>query len=210
MTVVSGGPVFWILVAVAVAAVVVFFERLIELRRAQVDGQGFVKGVMNVLSSGNADEALSICEDTTVPVANLMATAIRHRDGSLRALREAVDAQGRTEIGRLDRRLASLAIIGHIAPMLGLLGTILGFIKTVLLVNASEIVSRAALIEASMDALVSAALGLAIAIPVSVMYGSLRIRMDRFVTELEAAATLIVGDVSALESPKGASREAAK
>jgi len=192
----SGGPIFWILVALAVAALVVFFERLMELRRAQIDWQDFVKGVKNVLASGNADEALAICEDTSVPVSSLMATAIRHRDGSLRSLREAVDAQGRAEIGRLDRRLASLAIIGQIAPLIGLLGTVIGFIKTMLLVNGSEIVSRADLLSSSMEALVSAALGLAIAIPVAVMYGSLRLRMDRIVTELEAAATTIVEDVS--------------
>ncbi len=192
----TGGPIFWILVALAIAALVVFFERLMELRRAQIDWQDFVKGVKNVLDSGNADEALAICDDTSVPVSSLMATAIRHRDGSLRALREAVDAQGRAEIGRLDRRLASLAIIGQIAPMIGLLGTVIGFIKTMLLVNASEIVSRANLLSASMEALVSAALGLAIAIPVAVMYGSLRLRMDRIVTELEAAATTIVEDVT--------------
>ena len=120
-----------------------------------------------------------------------------------------MDAQGRAEVGRLDRRLASLAIMGHIAPMLGLLGTVLGFIKTMMLVNGSEIVSRAALVNTSMQALVSAALGLAIASPVAVMYGSLRIRMDRLVTELEAAATLIVGDVSALEGAKAATAKEA-
>ena len=192
----SGGPVFWILAALAVAAAVVFVERLVELRRAQIDWQDFLKGVKNVLDSGNADEALAICDDVSVPVANLMATAIRHRTASVRSIREAVDAQGRAEIGRLDRRLASLAIIGQVAPLLGLLGTVIGFIKTVLLVNGSEIVSRASLMASSMEALGSAALGLGIAIPVAVMHGSLRVRMDRIVTELEAAATLVVGYVA--------------
>ena len=200
---VTGGAVFWILAALAVAALVVFVERLVELRRAQIDWQDFLKGVKNVLDSGNADEALAICDDVSVPVANLMATAIRHRAASVRSIREAVDAQGRAEIGRLDRRLASLAIIGQVAPLLGLLGTVIGFIKTVLLVNGSEIVSRASLMSSSMEALGSAALGLGIAIPVAVMHGSLRVRMDRIVTELEAAATLVVGYVAG-------AREAAK
>ena len=130
---ISGGPVFWLLVALAIAAVVIFFERFFELRRVQIDWQDFVKGVVNVLAGGNAEEALAICEDTAVPVAAVVATAIRHRDAGARVLREAVDSQGRAEIGRLDRRLASLAIIGQIAPLLGLLGTIIGFVKTVLL-----------------------------------------------------------------------------
>ena len=189
----SGGPVFWLLVALAVAAVVIFFERFFELRRAQIDWQDFVKGVVNILAGGNADEALAICEDTAVPVANVVATAIRHRDASAGALRDAVDAQGRAEIGRLDRRLAALAIIGQIAPLLGLLGTVVGFVKTVLLVNSQALVSRAALLNSAMEALVSAALGLAVAIPVVVMYGSLRVRLERIIVELEAAASQITG-----------------
>ena len=197
---ISGGPVFWLLATLAVAAVVIFFERFLELRRVQIDWQDFVKGVINVLASGNADVALAICEDTAVPVANVVATAIRHRDASARVLREAVDSQGRAEIGRLDRRLAALAIIGQIAPLLGLLGTVVGFIKTVLLVNSQELVARADLLNSSMEALLAAALGLGVAIPVAVMYGMLRVRMERIVVEMEAAASQITGYISTREA----------
>ena len=197
---ISGGPVFWLLATLAVAAVVIFFERFLELRRVQIDWQDFVKGVINVLASGNADEALAICEDTAVPVANVVATAIRHRDASARVLREAVDSQGRAEIGRLDRRLAALAIIAQIAPLLGLLGTVVGFIKTVLLVNSQELVARADLLNSSMEALLAAALGLGVAIPVAVMYGMLRVRMERIVVEMEAAASQITGYISTREA----------
>ena len=192
----SGGPVFWILLAMGVASIVVFFERFVELRRAQIDYQDFIKGVMNTLSEGGEDEALALCEDVSVPVANIVATAIRHRNSSETALREAVDSQGRTEAGRLDRRLASLAIMGQIAPIVGLLGTIIGFIHAVMLVNSQNIVARADLISASMEALNSAALGLVVTIPVVVMYGMLRIRMDRIVADLEAAASQIVSYLS--------------
>ena len=204
---ISGGPVFWLLATLAVAAVVIFFERFLELRRVQIDWQDFVKGVINVLASGNADEALAICEDTAVPVANVVATAIRHRDASARVLREAVDSQGRAEIGRLDRRLAALAIIGQIAPLLGLLGTVVGFIKTVLLVNSQELVARADLLNSSMEALLAAALGLGVAIPVAVMYGMLRVRMERIVVEMEAAASQITGYISTREANTGEAKK---
>jgi biopolymer transport protein ExbB len=197
-----GGPVFWILVVVAVAALVVFFERFFELRRAQIDWQDFLKGVINVLSIGNEDEALAICEDTPVPVANVVATAIRHRRGSALALREAVDAQGRAEISRLDRRLVALSVIGYIAPLLGLLGAIIGFIRTVMLVNGMEIVQRSELVNGAVAAMVQAAAGLAVAVPAAIMYAGLRIRMDRIVTELEAAATEIVGYMLSKEARK--------
>lgn len=186
----------WILVVMAVAAVVIFFERFFELRRAQIDYQDFIKGVINVLEAGNADEALAICEDTAVPVANVVAAAVRNREGSARTLREAVDAQGRAETGRLDRRLAALGIIGQVAPLVGLFGSIVGFIRAVKAVDMQPLVARADLIGPSMDALVCAAMGLAVAIPAAVMYGSLRVRMDRIVVELEAAASQIVGYIS--------------
>ena len=189
----TGSPVFWILLALAVIAIVTYFERFMDLRRAQIDYRDFLKGVINVLDAGNDAEALAICEDTSAPVASIVESAVRHRNAPARVLREAVDSQGRAEIGRLDRRLAALAIIGQVAPGIGLLGTFIGFIKTILFVNSSEMVSRAELLSVAMDSLVSAAMGIALAVAVTIMYGSLRVRLERTVVELEAAASQILG-----------------
>ena len=194
-----GGPMFWVLVALAALAVITYFDRMIDLRRARIDYEDFLKGVFNVLDSGNDEEALSVCEDVSAPVARVVATAIRHRNGSARILRESVDSQGRAEVGRLDRRLATLAIIAQVSPAVGLLGTVIGFIRTVLAANSQELVSRADLLTGSMEALVSAAVGLFVGILATVMYGSLRIRLDRTVVELEAAASQVVGYLSAMK-----------
>ncbi len=190
---------FWVLVALAALAVITYFDRMIDLRRARIDYEDFLKGVFNVLDSGNDEEALSICEDVSAPVARVVATAIRHRNGSARILRESVDSQGRAEVGRLDRRLATLAIIAQVAPAVGLLGTVIGFIRTVLAANSQELVSRADLLNGSMEALVSAAIGLFVGILATVMYGSLRVRLDRTVVELEAAASQVIGYLSAMK-----------
>jgi biopolymer transport protein ExbB len=92
--------------------------------------------------------------------------------------------------------MAALAIIAQIAPTLGLLGSIIGFIHTVLAANSETIVSRADLLGGCMEALVAAAAGLAVSIIASIMYGSLRVRLDRMTVELEAAASNIVGYLS--------------
>lgn len=185
--------VFWILVGLAVSSVFVFIERFIELRRAQIDWQDFLKGVINVLDSGNEEEALAICEDTPVPVTNIVAAAIRHRKGSALSLREAVDAQGRSEIARLDRRLTSLSVIGQIAPLLGLMGALIGFVQTIGIVDFGILVQRTELVAMATKSVVSAIIGLGVAIPVAVMYTMLRLRMERLTSDLEAAATEIVG-----------------
>ena len=194
---IAGGPMFWILALMALVAIITYIDRVIDLRRARIDYQDFLKGVFNVLDSGNDDEALSICEDVGAPVAQVVATAIRHRNGSARILREAVDSQGRAEVGRLDRRLATLAIIAQVSPAVGLIGTVIGFVKAVLAANSQELVSRADLLGGSMEALVSAAIGLFVGVMATVMYGSLRVRLERTVVELEAAASQMIGYLSA-------------
>ena len=188
---------FWILVALAAIAVITYFDRMIDLRRARIDYQDFLKGVFNVLDAGTDEEALAVCEDVIAPAARVVETAIRHRNGSARILRESVDSQGRAEVGRLDRRLATVAIIAQIAPAVGLFGTVIGFIRTVLAANSQELVSRADLLNGSMEALMSAAAGLFVGIMATVMYGSLRVRLDRTVVELEAVASQVVGYLSA-------------
>lgn len=191
-----GTAAFWVLVAMSVVAVVTYFERLLHLRSMSIDFQDFLKGIINILDAGNSDEALAVCEETLSPVANVVATAIGHLDGSARVLREAVDSQGRAETSKLKRRLASLAIISEIAPLIGLLGTVIGFVRTVTLANSEVLVSRSELLGGIMDSLMVAAMGLAVSIVTVVMHGTLRVRIERMVVEMEAAATQIVGYIS--------------
>ncbi len=202
----ANGPVLVMLAALGVGAVVLFAVRMMALRRAHVDYADFVRGVANVLSQDNADEALAICDETPVPVARVVAAAVRHRSGSSRALREAVDATGRAEVGRLERRLAALAVIAQIAPLLGLFGTILGMIRTLLALDASGPIVRADLMGGLLQALVATAAGIVVAVPSHVMYAMLRTRVDRLIVEVEAAA----GEILAILAEKAAQARAAK
>jgi biopolymer transport protein ExbB len=189
----QGGPVFWLLVFAGVAAVIVFFERLLHLRRAQIDYDDFLKGVCNVLENGNVDEAMAICEETPGPVAAVTLTAIRHRNGSLEAMREAVDNKGHAELSRMERRLASLAVTCQTAPLLGLLGTILGIVKIVQDMNAqAPVIQSTDLTAGLMHALLAAVAGLMVAVPCHIMYALLMVRIERLVLDMEASASEIV------------------
>ena len=192
-----GGPVFWLLIALGAASVLLFFNRLVALRRAQIDYADFVRGVGNVLEQGNPDEALALCDETPAPVARIVAVAVRQRTGSARVLREAVDTAGRAEVGRFERRLALLAIIAQSAPLLGLLGTIVGMARVVLVVGGQDLVTRADLIGGAMQTLGAAAAGIVVAVSVQAMYGMLRVRLDHLTADLEAAASQILGILAA-------------
>lgn len=187
-----GGPIFWVLAVEAIVSLFIYFERLIEMRRAQIDYQDFLKGVFNVLDASNTEEALAICDDSLTPVANVTATAIRlGAQVGESSMKDAVDSQARAEIGRLRRRLGTLQIMGDVAPLIGLFGTITGFISTLIKLDGGLVVSRAELTSGVMEALVCAAAGLLVTILISVMHGSLAIRLERIALELEAAVARI-------------------
>src|SRR5712675_484522 len=126
----QGGVMIWIILIAAAVALVVFIERALHCHRAQINSTEFLNGVRNVLKRDNVVEAISICDATPGPVARLVKTAILNRDQGRDRVREALEAAGLSEVPRLEEKLNVLATIAQLAPLLGLLGTVLGFIQT--------------------------------------------------------------------------------
>src|SRR5437667_12671805 len=126
----NGGLMLWFILLVSAVAVVVFIERFLHFHRAQINSTEFLNGVRTVLKRDNVVEALSICDATPGPVARLVKTAILNRDHGRERVREALEEAGLAEVPRLEEKLSLLATIAQLAPLLGLLGTMLGFIQT--------------------------------------------------------------------------------
>jgi len=126
----NGGPVLWLLLLVSAVGVAVFIERFLHCHRAQINSTEFLNGVRTVLKRNNVVEALSICDATPGPVARLVKTAILNRDHGRERVREALEEAGLVEVPRLEEKLNLLATIAQLAPLLGLLGTVLGFMQT--------------------------------------------------------------------------------
>ncbi len=205
----AGGPVLWIVIATGVAALAVFFERLLHLRRARIRYDDFLAGVFNVLEKGSVQEALIICEEAPGPVAHLARTAIRHRDIPSDELRHLLDNAGHSEISRMERRLGILATIIQIAPLLGLLGSLLGVLETVLILRQQvPLVKSVDITDGMVRALICSIAGLMVAIPSYGMFNMLVIRIDRLVLDMEQASNDIVSFMRRwLDSPRGGAKE---
>src|SRR5947208_6422257 len=126
----NGGPVLYLILFSSAVAVAVFIERLLHCHRAQINSTEFLNGVRTVLKRENVVEALSICDATPGPVARLVKTAILNRDLGRERVREALEEAGLAEVPRLEEKLNVLATIAQLAPLFGLLGTVLGFMRT--------------------------------------------------------------------------------
>jgi biopolymer transport protein ExbB len=150
-----------------------------------------------VLKRNNVVEALSICDATPGPVARLVRTAILNRDQGRERVREALEEAGLAEVPRLEEKLNLLATIAQLAPLLGLLGTVLGFIDTFGGMTDAGLYAHVGQLSGGIwKALVCAAAGLAVAIPAHAGYNYLVSRVNSIVLDMERAATEIVNIVT--------------
>jgi len=202
----NGGAMVWLILIAGAVALVVFVERALFCHRSQINSAEFLNGVRTVLKRDNVVEAISICDATPGPVARIVKTAILNRDKGRERVREAVEEAGLTEVPQLEERLNLLATIAQIAPLLGLLGTILGFINTFQGLQKDGLYAHISgddsLSSGIWHALICAAAGIAVAIPAHAGYNYLVSRINKIVLDMERAAGEIVNIVTENDNPK--------
>ncbi len=197
----EGGPMIWLLLAASAVALVVFIQRILHFHRAQINSMEFLNGVRNVLKRDNVVEALSICDATPGPVARLVKVAILNRERGRDGVREALEEAGLVEVPPLEERLNLLATIAQIAPLIGLLGTVLGFLKIFYELRAQGAMAHVENLAGGVwEALICTAAGLALAIPCYAAYNYLVSRVNEIVLDMEKAATEIANIVT--ETPQ--------
>jgi biopolymer transport protein ExbB len=193
----NGGPVIWLIFIAAATAAVVFIERALFCHRQQINSAEFLNGVRTVIKRGNIVEAIAICDATAGPVARLVKAAILARDLGRERVREAVEEAGLTEVPRLEEKLNLLATITQIAPLLGLFGTLVGFIDVFGHIEQAGLYANIEMLSHGVwKALVCAAGGIAVAIPAHAGYNYLVSRVNKIVLDMERAAAEIVNIVT--------------
>ena len=192
-----GGLVIWLILIAAATAAVVFIERALFCHRSQINSAEFLNGVRTVIKRGNVVEAIAICDATAGPVARLVKAAILAREQGRDRVREAVEEAGLTEVPRLEEKLNLLATIAQIAPLLGLFGTVLGFIDVFGQIEQAGLYAHIQLLAHGVwKALICAAGGIAVAIPAHAGYNYLVSRVNKIVLDMERAAAEIVNIVT--------------
>lgn len=199
----NGGPVIWLILLAAAAAAAVFVERALFCHRSQINSAEFLNGVRTVIKRGNVVEAISICDATPGPVARLVKAAILHREQGRDRVREAVEEAGLTEVPQLEEHLSLLATIAQIAPLLGLFGTIIGFIRVFMKLQTAGLYAHLDTLSTGIwESLICAAAGIALAIPAHAGYNYLVSRVNKIVLDMERAAAEIVNVVTENNSGK--------
>lgn len=196
--VVMGGPVVWLILACGLLAFGVFVERALSLHRARINYSDFLHGIFNCMrqvkpQDAHVLEALTLCDETPGPVAYLAKMAISCRDASAYDLDRTLQDTAAAEISRMERRLAVIALIAQIAPLLGLFGTVLGILDGVVVFHAQgPLIQSANLLDGLLLSLASTVAGLGVAIPCYAAFNILVIKVDRIVLDMERTRYEIV------------------
>ena len=190
-----GGPLMWLIILLGTVALAVFLERIFHLHRARIKATDFLKGIANILQRRNIAEALTICEETPGPVPSITRAAIQQYRAGPQAVSQAIDQAALVEIGRMERRTAMLAIAAQVGPLMGLLGTVMGLIQMLIVIQQKAPLIQAADLATGMwQALLTSAAGLIVAIAAMLGYNLVMAKIDILALDMEQSA----GDVKAM------------
>lgn len=190
-----GGPVVALLLLMSVVAIAIALLKLWQFHAMRLGRYRFVEGCLASLQRGDYDAALAELAAERNPIARVMEAAVRGQARAGDTAELAREEATRVATGYLDTLrsyLRGLEVIGSLAPLLGLLGTVLGMIEAFReLEGAGSQVDPALLSGGIWEALLTTAVGLAVAIPAVILLNLLEARIERFRHRMEDAVTRV-------------------
>ena len=188
--VLSGGPIGFAIILLSFVAVVLIIAHLVQVRATKLAPPEAVESMDRLLRAGDIDGAMAYCQDpenacylTRVFGAALVRCS-RSPFGFLE-LRSALEESGQEQTSRLTRSTDAIGLIASVAPMLGLLGTVVGMVGAFETISLTEGVARPDELAGSISvALITTVLGLLVAIPTTAVYTFFRNRIETLVTQV--------------------------
>lgn len=176
------------------------FERLISLRRRRVIPKPFVRKFLHQLRERNIDqdEAQQMCQKNGSPVAMVFSGAVQKWGRPAVEVEQAIIDSGERVTSGLRRYLRLINGVATVAPLLGLLGTVVGMIQAFNDIATADAMGKPELLAAGIgQALITTAGGLTVAIPALIAYMFFLSRVDRLVMDIDAVAQDVVAEISA-------------
>lgn len=190
-----GGPVVMLLVLMSLIAITIVIAKLLQFRRVRINDRRTARNALKLYRDGNANAAVAGARRSPNPAARTLARAIQLQERSTvpeSVLREDIIQYGGDMLESLRSHLRPLEVIAALAPLLGLLGTVLGMIEAFRdLEQAGSQVDPAVLSGGIWQALLTTAVGLAVAMPVIVALNWLERAIDRCAHEMDSVVTRV-------------------
>ncbi len=199
----KGGVLVIPILFCSVVALAIFLERVICFARMRKRGSGLEQKVAEKLKRNNDQEALAIAGASDSPMGRVLVQAMEVKDHDRETLEAVIAHAADEEVRGLSKYLQALATIGNIAPILGLLGTVIGMMRAFMVIQEmGGKVNAAVLAGGIWEAMMTTALGLSVALPAMVAHSYLLSRVDKYETRLQDGAVTFIKTVSNLRKDK--------
>ncbi len=185
----KGGVLVVPILLCSVLALAIFVERLIRFSRMRSRGTGLAEKVVELIRSGREKEAYDTAFQSNSPMGRVLAQAIGVKDQDREIIETVLVNATENEVRSLSAYTQALATIGNIAPLLGLLGTVIGMIKAFMVIQQmGGKVNAAVLAGGIWEAMLTTALGLCVALPTMVAHSYLLARIDNYEARLQGGS----------------------
>lgn len=191
----SGGLTMIPLGLCSLIGLAIVIEKFVSLRSHKVIIPEIVNVLENVGSEDDLKLAVSICKRHIGPFPNLILAVLENRGLPKDELKELVEDSGRQEIRILERGLVALETIAGVAPLLGLLGTVVGILKVFNVIAELGIGEASALSGGISEALITTIIGLSIGIPAVVFFNYFSNRAENHVLEIEKYSSNLISKI---------------
>lgn len=187
----------WIMVPIFLGSIVglgLFFERLWVLQRKLINPPDILQHLLSLVQSSRWSEARVMCQRVNNPLTRIALSMLttHEKNQSREALREAAEDAGQREAFFLERGIGALGVVASLEPLMGLLGTVLGMIQAFRQVASQGVGDPRVVANGVWVALLTTAVGLAIAIPAYMGYRFLLSRVDRLVLDLQNDVSILM------------------
>jgi biopolymer transport protein ExbB len=188
----AGGWLMYPILLCSAIAMGIIAERLWTLQRRKVIPEKLMNGIWTLLNNDQLTEKHIQEIETGSPLGKVLAAGLINRHLSRDMVRESIEETGRFVAHELERFINALGTISTIAPLLGLLGTVIGMIKVFTTITAVGVGDPATLAGGISEALITTAAGLTVAIPTVIFHRYLKRKIDELVMGMEQEAMKLV------------------
>ncbi|MBL8266630.1 MotA/TolQ/ExbB proton channel family protein [Steroidobacter sp.] len=188
----AGGIMMGPIILASIVTAAIFLERLWTLQTKRVLPAELTEKVWRWVEQRQIQDKHIAALQQNSPLGKILAAGLANRNRDRSIIRESIEDTGRHVVHELDRFIGTLGTIASLSPLMGLLGTVFGMIRTFNAITTSGIGNPAALAGGIAEALITTAAGLTVAIPALLAYKYLRGRVQTLVVQMEKEATKLV------------------
>ena len=193
---IEGGSMMWLLAILSIAGLGTILERTAYfLRNEQGITKEFKSEIVDLVRERKEDEAIELCNKTNNSVSRTVKSillAYKNENDLYESKEKLMKEKALEQIENLERRLSILGIVSYISPMAGLLGTVLGMIKSFKAIALQGAGDPNVVANGISEALITTAAGLLIAIPAIIAYNTFNRKVDKIMLEIEKTSTALI------------------